>query len=68
MPVLPNLSKLNDVVRNNVVRETEYDELVKKDNAIQTTDPRCLVKKADYNTSNYDQLLIMILVKYYYSR
>ena len=63
MSVLSNLSKLNDIIINYVFKETEYDELVKKNYAFQTTDTRGLVKKTDYNTSSYDQLLTMIMVK-----
>ena len=33
-----DLSKLSNVVKSNVVKETEYVELVKKINAIQTSD------------------------------
>ena len=46
-PVPTDLSKLSDVVKNDVVKKTECDKLIKKVNAIQTTD---LVKKTDYNT------------------
>ena len=41
---------LSEVVRNDVAKRTEYDELVKKVNAIKTTDTSYLVKKADYDT------------------
>ena len=44
------LSKLNDSVKTEVVKKTVYDELVKKVNAIQTSDARNVVKKANYNT------------------
>ena len=37
-------------MEKNVVNQTEYNELVKKVNAIQTTDTGNLVKKSDYNT------------------
>ena len=51
VPALVDLSKLSDVVKNYVVRKTEYDKLVKKANAIKTTDTSDLVKKKpDYNT------------------
>ena len=33
-----DLSRLSDVVKNEVVKKTEYNELAKKVNAIQTTD------------------------------
>ena len=46
VPVPVDLSKLND----DVVKETEYDELIRKVNAIQTTDTSDLVRKTDYNT------------------
>ena len=38
------LSKLSNVVKNNVVKKTVYDELVKKVNAIQTIDTSDLLK------------------------
>ena len=38
-----DLSKLGNVVNNYVVRKTEYDELVKKVNNINTTDTSNLV-------------------------
>ena len=40
-----DLSNLSDVVINEVVKKTEYNELVEKVNAIQTTDIRKLVKQ-----------------------
>ena len=45
-----DLSKLSDVVKNEVVKKTEYNELIKKFHAIQTTDASDLVEKNDYNT------------------
>ena len=44
-----NLSKLSSVAKNDVVKKTEYNELVKKVNMISTTDTSNLVKKTDYN-------------------
>ena len=38
VPVTVDLSKLNDVVKNTVVENTKYDELVTKVNAFQTID------------------------------
>ena len=49
-PVSVDLSKLKDVVKNDIIKKTEYDELVKKVNNIKTTDNSDLVKKADNNT------------------
>ena len=40
-----DLSKLSNVVKNDVVKKTEYDELVKKVNAISTIDTSDLVTK-----------------------
>ena len=61
-----DLSKLIDVVKNDVVKKTEYDELRKKVNAIQSTDTSGLVKKTDYNTEINEikkkKILIMIIV------
>ena len=45
-----DLSKLSDVVKNNAVKKTKYDELVKKVDAIETTGTSNSVKKLDYNT------------------
>ena len=45
-PVPFDFKKLSDVVNNDVVKKTVYDELVKKVNAIATSK---LVNKTDYN-------------------
>ena len=42
---LVGLSKLSNAVKTNAVKETEYDELVKKVNNINTTDTGNLVRK-----------------------
>ena len=66
VPIPVDLGKLTDVVRKDVVKKIEYDELVKTFNAIQTTDTTDLVKKADYNTKIVDierNNLIMPVVK-----
>ena len=47
MPVPVDLSKLSDVVKNDVVKKTVYDKLVAKVNTIDTSD---LVLKTKYNT------------------
>ena len=47
MPVPTDLSKLNNVVKNNVVKKTVYDKLVTKVNSIDTSD---FVLKTKYNT------------------
>ena len=44
VPVPVDLSKLKELVENNVVKKTEYDELVEKANAIDTSG---FVKKTD---------------------
>ena len=46
-PVPVDLSKLSDVVKNDVVKKTEYDELVAKVNSIDTSD---FVLKTKYQT------------------
>ena len=46
-PTSVNLSRLSNVVKNDVVEKDVYDELVKKGNAIQTNDTSNLVKKTD---------------------
>ena len=45
-----DLGKLSNVVKNDVVKNTEYDELVKNANPVQTTDTSDSVKKIDFNT------------------
>ena len=40
-----DLSKLSDAVKNEVVKKTEYNELVKNVNALKTTNTINLVKK-----------------------
>ena len=45
VPVTVDLIKLSDVVKNDVIKNTEYNELVKKVNNINTTDTGNLVKK-----------------------
>ena len=45
-----DLEKLSDAVKNEVVKKTVYDELVKKVNADQTIDTSDLFKRAGYNT------------------
>ena len=50
VPVPLDLSKLINVVRNNAVKNTKYDELIKNVSNIKTTDTNDLIKKTDYNT------------------
>ena len=45
-----DLSNLSNVVKNDVVKNTQYDEFVKKADNISTTNTSNLVKKTDYNT------------------
>ena len=47
VPVPVDVSKLRDVVKNDVVKKTEYDELFKKANAIDTSE---FVKKTNYDS------------------
>ena len=47
VPVPTYLSKLSNVVKNNVVKKTAYDKLVTKVNNIDTTD---FVLKTNYQT------------------
>ena len=44
-----DLSKLSNVVKDDVVKKTEYTELLKKVNNISTTDTTNLVQKIAYN-------------------
>ena len=50
VPVPTDLSKLSDVVNNEVIKKNVYNKLVKNVNAIKTLDISNLVKKADYDT------------------
>ena len=47
VPVPTDLSKLSDVIKNDVNKKTDYNKLVTKVNNIDTSG---LVKKTDYNT------------------
>ena len=47
MPVPVDLSKLSDVVKNDVVKKTVYDKLVAKVNSIDTS---AFVLKTKYDT------------------
>ena len=65
VPIPIDLSKLSDVVKSDVVKKTEYNELDKKINNIDTIDISNLVKKTDYNTKINvieKKLLIMIMI------
>ena len=46
-PITTDLSKLSDVVKNDVVKKTDYNKLVAKVDNIDTSG---VVKKTDYNT------------------
>ena len=50
-PVLADLSKLSDVVKNNVVKKTAYDKLVTKVNSIDTS---AFVLKTKYDTDKLE--------------
>ena len=53
------------MLKNEVVKKTEYNEVVKKVNNINTTDTSDLVKILDYNTKINEigsKLLIMIMI------
>ena len=50
IPAPVDLSKLSDVVKNNAVKKTKYDELFKEVDAVESTGTSNLVKKLDYNT------------------
>ena len=55
-----DLSKLSDVVKNDLFKKTEYDELVKNVNNNKTTDTTNLIKKTDYDTK-INQFVINLL-------
>ena len=40
------------MVKNNVIKKTEYDELVEEVNAVDAIDVNKLVEKADYDTQH----------------
>ena len=46
-PIPTDLSKLSDVLKNDVVKKTDYNKLVAK---VDNVDTSGLVKKTDYNT------------------
>ena len=59
------MSKLSDAAKHYINKKTEFDESVKKANAIKTNDISNLVKKTDYNTKINkieNKLLIMIMI------
>ena len=66
VPVPVGFSKLSDVVKNYVVKNTEYNEVVKKVNNIKTTDTSDLVKKLTITQKliklKINLLLIMIMI------
>ena len=49
MPVLADLSKLNDVVKSDFVKKAVYDKLATKVNTIDSSD---FVLKTKYQTGN----------------
>ena len=49
-----NLNKQSNVVKNDVAKETLFDELVKKVEALQAIDSSELVKKAHYRRNIED--------------
>ena len=53
MPVPTDLSKLSNVVKNDVVKKTVYDKLVAKVNAIDTS---------DFEINQNEKIKLMILV------
>ena len=63
-PVPTDLSKLSDVVKNDVVKKTMYNKLVAKVNNIDTTD---FVLKTKYNTNKTELekkfLTLVVLLK-----
>ena len=47
MPVAIDLSKLSDLVKNDVVKKTVYDKLISR---VKSIDTSALVLKTNYNT------------------
>ena len=61
--VLPvDLSKLSDVVKNDIVKKTECDRLVRKVNAIQTTDTVDLVKNLTMTQKIIEKIFLIIIL------
>ena len=58
MPIPNDLSKLSNVVKNDVVKKTVYDQLVTKVNNINTSD---FVLKTKYATDKF--LILLVLLK-----
>ena len=58
MPVPTDLSKLSNVVKNNVVKKADYSKLVTK---VDNVDTSGLVKKTDYN-SKITELEVKFLI------
>ena len=54
IPALVDLSKLNDVVKNDVIKRTVYDKLVTKLNNIDTTG-FVLKNRYDTDQSNFEK-------------
>ena len=52
LPIPVHLSKLSDVVKSVIVKKTEYDNMVKKRNTLQTNDTSNFVKDIDDNTKS----------------
>ena len=59
---LNSVSKLSDVLKNEVVKNSEYNELAKKVEAIQTTATSNLVKKLVKFKSKYGITIIIISI------
>ena len=64
MPVPVDLSKLSDVVKNDVAKKTTYDKLVAKINSIDTS-AFVLKTKYDIDKSELEKkfLILMVLLK-----
>ena len=60
--VVPDLSKLSNVVDNNVVKTTVYDELVKKVNTIDSDKPN-LENEVKYFNKRYLILIKLLWLK-----
>ena len=64
VPVPVDLSKLSNVVKNDVVENIEYNELVKTVNEIKTIDTSDLVKIGEFDTKfrEIEKLLVLKLL------
>ena len=62
MPIPNDLSKLSNVVKNEVVKKTEYNKLVTKVNNIDTSDFMLKTKYSTDKTELENKILILVIL------